>query len=117
MTKSLPTISWIRMEPQARLASSLKRFSTLILLLGLTLGARHSWSQATWGTISGFVTDPSDAAVPNANVTITNEQIGVETTGSTDSAGLYNFPHLNPGSYSVSIGATGFQKFKQEHVV
>jgi Carboxypeptidase regulatory-like domain len=79
--------------------------------------AMISWAQATWGTISGFVTDPTGAAVPNANITITNERTGVQRRIKTDNGGLYNAPHLDPGQYTIRVEAGGFQSFVQQHVV
>jgi len=87
---------------------------TLVLLPIFTLSA---WSQATWGTISGFVTDPSGAAIPNVNIIITNEGTGVQTKATTDSAGLYITTHLDPGQYTVRAASGGFQTFVQQHVV
>jgi hypothetical protein len=74
-------------------------------------------AQATWGAISGFVSDPTGAAIPNANVTAIEVKTGVETKGVSDSAGLYNITHLNPGEYTLRVEANGFKRFTQEHVV
>ncbi len=89
----------------------------LLTLVSIWVSVTCAWSQATWGTISGFVTDPSGAAVPNANITIQNEQTGVQTKAATDSAGLYNVTHLDPGEYTVKAEASGFQTFVRQHVV
>ena len=68
----------------------------------LTLGApSHASGQAVWGSITGYVTDASGSAVPQATVTVTEEQTGIETTVQGDSAGFYNATHLNPGQYTV----------------
>ena len=77
-----------------------------------------SWlvGQATWGTITGFVTDQTGAAVPNATVTVENERTGIQIRLQTDTSGLFNAPHLDPGMYSVKVEAPGFQTFTQEHV-
>ncbi|MDQ2842519.1 MAG: carboxypeptidase-like regulatory domain-containing protein [Acidobacteriota bacterium] len=87
---------------------------TLSLIAVFTPAA---WSQATWGTISGFVTDPSGAAIQGANVTVENEGTGAQNKLVTDVSGLYNAPHLDPGTYKVVVDAHGFKGFTQEHVI
>src|SRR5437016_12505030 len=76
----------------------------------------HSWAQATWGAISGYVSDPTGAAVPDANVTVTEGKTGIVTKGVADSVGLYNITHLDPGEYTVVVEAPGFKRFIQAHV-
>src|SRR5579863_620145 len=60
------------------------------------------------GGISGTVMDQTGAIVPNATVTPKSNSTGVVETTTTSAAGLYNFPLLKPGPYSVSISLTGF---------
>jgi hypothetical protein len=73
--------------------------------------------QETWGAITGYVTDQSGAAVPSAAVAVTNEETGVQNRAVTDSAGLYDITHLNPGVYAVAVEAAGFKRFIQRHIV
>ncbi len=90
--------------------------ATALLPLSImaTVGAGSLWSQATptSGAIQGSITDPSGAAVPNAQVTILNTATGNTRTLTTDSAGLYNSGSLNPGQYAVTVVAPGFQKLQ-----
>ena len=62
------------------------------------------------GAISGIVTDPSDAVVPGASVQLTDEATGIIQETVTNSAGAFQFPNLNSGSYTVTITLSGFQK-------
>lgn len=78
---------------------------------------KPAFSQQVSGTISGFVTDQSGAAIPGATVTATNVLTGVATTRNTENSGLYLLLNLIPGTYSVTVTATGFQKFIRENVV
>ena len=75
-------------------------------------GAGGSTGVSTYNT----VTDPSEAVVPNASVTITNEATGVSQTGQTTSAGYYRFPALPGGLYSVRITAQGFKPWVRERI-
>src|SRR5579885_2985909 len=65
------------------------------------------------GTISGLVSDASGAVIPNAKVTITNEQTGLSSDFQTNASGNYNIPALPVGKYTVTISAPGFATYKQ----
>ncbi len=69
------------------------------------------------GSIEGTVVDSSGAVIPNATVTATNTLTGVKTSGTTTRAGYFAIPLLNPGPYSVTVTANGFQNFTQQNVV
>jgi hypothetical protein len=72
-------------------------------------------AQANAG-ITGTVTDASGAVVPNAKVTVTNQDTSVATHLITSGAGTYAVRGLNPGHYTVAVEATGFKKAVQKDV-
>jgi hypothetical protein len=77
-----------------------------MVLLGHAL-----WGQAgASGTIVGTVTDATGAVIPNVKVTVTNVATGVASQTVSSSAGDYQVPALNPGTYKVSAESTGFEK-------
>jgi hypothetical protein len=80
----------------------------LVVLL-LVAGRMFGQAGAT-GTILGTVTDSTGAIVPNVNVTVTNTGTNSAFKTVTSSSGDFNAPALNPGTYSVSAEAKGFQK-------
>jgi len=83
------------------------------LLSFLLILPSTSWSQSlTTGDVFGTITDPSGAAVPNATVTLKNDDTGATATTTTNSTGAYRFPLLNPGNYTVSAQTSGFQATK-----
>ena len=63
--------------------------------------------QVVGAILTGTVTDPSGAAVPNATVTIQNVATGIVTATQTNTAGIYTVPNLLPGDYTVSAEASG----------
>ncbi len=65
------------------------------------------------GGISGTVTDPSGAVVPNAKVSLKSNATGETQATNTSSSGLYNFPLLKPGSYTVSVSQSGFRSLNE----
>lgn len=85
----------------------LRLFSLGVIVLIATL------AQAQTGTsrITGTVTDPNGAVVPDGQVTVKNEATGVTYTGKTTSAGVFAFPDLPVGDYTVTVEAKGFRKF------
>jgi len=87
------------------------RFSGLITILFLIAGVLFSipgWAQVAGGTLFGTITDPSDRAVPQAQVSITNVATGVTTTVMTNTDGYFTAPNLLPGEYEVTVSAKGF---------
>jgi Carboxypeptidase regulatory-like domain/TonB dependent receptor len=72
-------------------------------ILSMSLNA-----QVSGGSLSGTVTDTSQAAIPNAQVTLINIATSVARTVATDAAGFYTAPDLLPGSYEMTAAAPGF---------
>jgi hypothetical protein len=79
-------------------------------LVGTALG------QEFRATITGRVTDTTGAVVPNAQITITNQETGVKTPTTSNGDGLYTAPFLLPGKYSVSAVASGFSTYTRNDV-
>jgi hypothetical protein len=82
----------------------------LVLMMILLIGAGAAYSQAVNATLLGTVTDPSDAVIPNAKVTITEVNTNSTRTTQTNDSGYYSFLNLPPGTYVVVVEATGFKK-------
>jgi hypothetical protein len=75
-------------------------------LLGIVLTAICS-AQLESGRVVGTVTDPNQAAVPRATVTVTNSATKEALTVTTNEQGDYTVTPLSPGIYSVSVTAPG----------
>ena len=61
------------------------------------------------GALGGRVTDPSGAVVAGASVIVRNLATGVEQSALTNHAGLYRFPVVMPGTYSIIASLKGFR--------
>jgi hypothetical protein len=66
-------------------------------------------AQSNTGSITGVVTDPNGAVVPNATVVITNQGTNEKRTIQTDDSGRYEMPSLATGIYTIDVTASGFQ--------
>src|SRR5947209_914379 len=63
----------------------------------------------TLGTITGEVKDSTGAVVPGATVTVTNKATNATRTTASNAVGLYDFPALPPGSYTIKTELDGFK--------
>src|ERR1700736_6931858 len=79
------------------------RFLAVCLLFTATVFAQST------ATLQGTVADATGASVPNATVTVRNQNTGEERTAQTDAAGLYLVPALPVGTYRVEVKAQGMQ--------
>ena len=88
----------------------------ILFLLPLLYVLSFAQSTST-ATLSGTITDPSDAVVPNARSTTTNAETRATRTTTTDQTGVYRFDLLPPGLYSISIDAPGFGNSEHTGIV
>ncbi len=90
-------------------------FATFFRLLPLLLVCSTiSLAQSTFGTITGTVTDPTGAVLPNATLTIINKSTQIIRTVNANGEGNYLAVNLDPGVYRIEVTATGFAKFIRE---
>jgi hypothetical protein len=91
--------------------------SSLACLFVLTLSTLAIAQSTTTGAIGGVVSNPNKEVVPGAAVTVKKAGTNKEDTATTDDSGRFKVANLQPGTYSVSISATGFAAKPIENVV
>ncbi|HEV2386844.1 MAG TPA: TonB-dependent receptor [Candidatus Acidoferrales bacterium] len=91
------------------MTKSNKVFSLLVVLAGLALSL-SAWGQATT-SLGGVVTDPSGGAVPGAKVTLVNAATNESRQTVTTATGVYTLVSVPPGTYKLTIEATGFRTY------
>src|SRR5689334_25375041 len=91
-----------------------RHFFGLCLALGLfSLGAIPAWPQATsTSTVTGLVTDQSNAAIVGAEVRLTDPSTNSVQTTITNEAGRYVFVNVPSGTYDIAITKEGFTVYK-----
>ncbi len=75
------------------------------------LGGSHATT-----SLSGFVKDPSGAAVSGARVTVRNEETGSSQVATTDAQGRYRFNDLQAGNSALFVTSPGFQRFNLSNI-
>ena len=85
-------------------------FGLFFVLSAVLLG------QTFTGTITGRVSDPNEAAVPGAAVVLQNANTNETRRGTTNELGIYTFPQLLPGDYTLSATKEGFRGFVQNGI-
>jgi hypothetical protein len=99
---------------------NLKRFCAVLfaLLVALSIGSTRLAAQTqTTGDIAGIISDPSNAVVPDAKVTLKDNTKGNTQDTKTNKDGAYRFYLLGPGSYTVSATAGGFKTTSRQITV
>jgi hypothetical protein len=87
------------------------------LLAGLLLFHSAAIAQSTFGSITGTVTDPAGALIPEAEVEVANEGTGAVRRTTTSSAGVFNVPNLDLGRYRVRVTGPGFSTYERSGLV
>jgi hypothetical protein len=85
----------------------------LVGLLGIALATACSafGQSSTQGAISGTVLDATEAAIPDATVTIHNNGTNADIQEKADASGYFKAPLLEPGTYTVTLKAAGYKAY------
>lgn len=88
--------------------------ASVVATLAILLLALPAQAQILYGSMTGNVTDTTNAILPNAQVRAFNVGTGIAGTAETDSSGIFRFTELQPGIYKVTFTAAGFWRPHQE---
>lgn len=89
----------------------------MLRLLSVSLVvASLAFAQESTGSISGTVTDPSGAVIPQAAITVTNVRTGVSRSETSNGDGLFVVTNLAVGDYTLTAEAHGFKKFEAQQI-
>ena len=83
-----------------------------LLLVSVTAASAQEYR----ATLTGRITDEQSAALPGVTVVATHVETGTKSETVTDASGLYTFPLLPPGDYSVAAELTGFARMLRDRV-
>jgi hypothetical protein len=86
----------------------------LLSILGILLISASLYAQSNQGRILGTVRDQSGGIIAGATVTVTDTLKGVTRTLTTDEAGEYSAPNLDPSTYKVRVEFKGFKTYDRE---
>ena len=92
-------------------------FRTALLACAFLLAVAGVWAQTVEGLLLGTLLDPASAVVPGATITLTETDTGATRVATTDSAGVFRFPNIPPGNYSISVQASGFKNLVQSQIM
>ena len=90
-------------------------FLALGLILLFTQTA--ALAQTASGSIDGTVVDKTGAVVPNAKVVLQNEATTTTREMATTGSGIFNFPAVQPGTYTVTVTSTGMATYERKGIV
>src|SRR5260370_15274183 len=91
----------------------MKQNKASFLAVLAVLAELPSLAQVFTASLSGLVTDPTGAGVPNASVKIRNVETNDVRQTQTGSDGRYTISQLKPGPYEVTVESSGFKRFIQ----
>src|SRR5687768_2930836 len=97
-------MDWINV----RLTSAMSRLAYVVMARVIVLALSNTVSAQNTATVSGVVKDAFDAAVPNADVSLTNSQQVVLKDAMTDAQGSFTFDGIHAGSYVIVVSRSDF---------
>ena len=93
----------------------LRRFA-LVLFLACLCVCQSTYSQQITAAITGTVADAAGAVMNGASVTVTDTEHGNIYTTKTIDGGIFNFPHVPIGTYTVKVESPGFESAVQSNI-
>jgi len=87
------------------------------LFLAFSLATTLLYAQFDTAEVLGTVRDASGGAIAKANVTLTNQDTGIQARTTTDENGNYDFFNVKVGRYTVTVEQSGFSKFTTTDVL
>ena len=96
--------------------NGLRAASTALVVFVLASAGFRAEAQVVYGSIVGTVQDPTGAVVPNAEVSIANNDTGQTRQTTSDEQGNYNITNVLPGRYNVTATATGFRTLTAQNL-
>src|SRR5437762_556665 len=88
-----------------------KLFCLAVAGIACLLLSSSAFTQTISGVITGTVIDSGGAVVPNAQITLTNQQTRAVQTLRSNEAGVFVFSSVLPGTYSVEVSMAGFRSY------
>src|SRR5271170_7026818 len=82
----------------------------MLMMLAASLATLRANAQAVSASLVGTVSDSTGAGISGAKIAIQEVATGINRATVTNESGNYTFPDLTPGTYAVSVEATGFKK-------
>ncbi|MPY86294.1 MAG: carboxypeptidase regulatory-like domain-containing protein [Luteitalea sp.] len=101
---------WRRCTMKAMVAKRVAALAMFVLVPAAVASAQYR------AGIQGAVTDPSGARIPDATVTLVNQETGLSRTTVTSASGVYSIAGLVPGQYIVTVEKEGFAAEVLENV-
>jgi hypothetical protein len=94
----------------------MRSFRTLLMLVVFLAALSSQGQVAITGTITGTIADQTGAYIPGAAVTIESPAMMQPKSMVSDGGGGFTFPQLPPGTYTLKIGATGFESYVRSNI-
>ncbi len=110
-------------RPEPFLVSASRQYlCRYVVLLGLLITVLFlyqppAFGQSASGSISATVTDASGAIIPKAQVILKTEATNVTRETVTNGSGIFYFPAVSPGSYTVTVVASGFTSWEESGII
>jgi hypothetical protein len=102
---------WTRKSPDCRL------IPILALMFAAGLWSTIGFGQVVSSSLVGALVDPADASIANVEISLTNQSTRAVIKIQSNADGLFRFPNLLAGTYSVSVHAAGFKAYTQQDIV
>lgn len=94
-----------------------QRIQAVIVWVGLAITAASMSAQVSTAKVNGTVMDESGAAVPSAQITLTDTDTNAVTQVKADDRGVFSAPSLPVGPYSMQVKSAGFSTYERQNIV